>query len=210
MIDIVFASKNNHKVREIKEIISEAFKLDCSVYSLSINPKYEPPEETGSSFEENALIKARDAHKHFKNQIILADDSGLVVPALNGEPGVFSARYAGEAKNNAKNREKLLKNMSSFTGEQERQAYFQAVIAMIFPDGEEFVFTGICEGHLLYEEKGGNGFGYDSLFVKHDYDKSFAELSDQVKNKISHRRKALDQALLHLEKNQKKFLSELS
>ncbi|SCA58756.1 Non-canonical purine NTP pyrophosphatase [Chlamydiales bacterium SCGC AB-751-O23] len=206
-MEIIFASKNNHKVREIKEMIQESF--DFPVLSLSVDPKYVQPEETGSTFEENALIKARDAHKHFKDSIVLADDSGLVVPSLKGQPGVYSARYAGENKSDAKNREKLLKEMKDLTGSQ-RQAYFQCVIVMILPDGEELFFNGISEGSILTQEKGCNGFGYDALFIKHDYDKSFAELNENVKNKISHRRKALNLALLHLEKKHKNLLSKIS
>jgi len=192
---ILIASKNVHKIRECREILSQIKNLD--LLSLHDFPHYQPPEETGSSFEENAILKASHAAKEL-NLWALADDSGLVVPALNGEPGVFSARYAGMDASDADNRKKLLANMQHLMDD-DRFAFFECCIALASPESLKKCVCGTCEGKIIKSEKGGGGFGYDPLFVKHEYSKTFAELEESVKNRISHRRKAIDKMILTLE-----------
>ncbi len=192
---LVIASTNIHKIREIKAILSQFYRFD--ILSLRDFPDYKPPEESGTSFKENAVLKAVVAAKVL-NQWTLADDSGLVVPALGGAPGVFSARYAGEKATDADNRKKLLLNMRHLA-DQDRTAYFECCVALASPAGEAKTVTATCEGSILQTERGGSGFGYDPLFVKHEYNKTFAELEEATKNRISHRRKALDKILLSLE-----------
>ncbi len=196
----VIASSNGHKVKEFRTILQEELKSLWSRFeflSLRDFAGYLSPEETGATFGENALIKARQAAQ-ILGQWAIADDSGLVVPALGGAPGVYSARYAGSNATDKENRLKLLQVMHSFTGEA-RSAYFECCIAIAGPQGQEKVFRGLCEGFLLSEERGNLGFGYDALFVKHDYSKTFAELDATTKNRISHRRKALDRAAIFLQ-----------
>lgn len=170
-------------------------KID--LYSLIDFPDYELPAEEGSSFEENAIIKAVDAAK-ILDEWVFADDSGLVIPALDGAPGILSARFAGEKATDKENRKKLLNTMRDLKEEQ-RQGYYECCIALASPEGLVKTASARCEGTIIEKERGGQGFGYDSLFKKHDYNKTFAELEEEVKNRISHRRKALDKILLHLE-----------
>lgn len=193
--EIVLATKNIHKIREFKEMLGKNFKFD--ILSLIDFPNYNPPEETGQTFKENATLKATHAAKTL-NKWAIGDDSGLVVPALNGEPGVYSARYAGNNATDADNRKKLLANMEQLDG-QNRNAYFECCLALASPDGLKKTVCATCEGEIVKKERGGSGFGYDPLFVKHDYNQTFAELQASVKNQISHRRKALDKLLLTLE-----------
>ena len=167
------------------------------VLSLIDFPNYLPPEETGATFEENAILKAVHAAREL-NQWVVADDSGLVVPALGGAPGVYSARYAGKDATDADNRKKLLDAMQHLLGD-DRLAYYECWICLASPEGVRKTVRGTCEGKLLMQEKGGGGFGYDPLFVKHEYSKSFAELEESVKNRVSHRRKAFDKMLPYLE-----------
>jgi len=187
-MEIVIATTNLHKIMELRTMLKPLVQVD--ILSLRDFPSYVPPEETGSTFEENAKIKALNAAKVL-GKIVLADDSGLVVPALHGEPGVISARYAGENASDAENRSKLVDKLKKLK-ESERTGYFECVLALAKPDGIVKTCSGTCEGILLLEERGRNGFGYDSLFVKYDYGKTFAELDEATKNRISHRRKALD------------------
>lgn len=167
------------------------------VLSLLNFPEYTPPEETGLTFQENAILKAEHAAKAL-NKWVIADDSGLVVPALKGAPGVYSRRYAGEEATDAENRYKLLQSMQSLS-DHERSAYFECCLAIAGPEGLKKVVTGTCDGFIILEERGRNGFGYDPLFVKHDYDKTFAEITESTKNKISHRRKAFEKLVATLE-----------
>ena len=194
-MQLLIASSNVHKIREFREIFKVLERID--LISLLDFPNYQPPEETGKTFEENALLKATHAASALKKWVI-ADDSGLVVPALKGAPGVFSARYAGEQATDAENRRKLLKEMHSLT-DLDRSAYFECCLAIIGPKGFKKCMKCICEGLITTEERGNKGFGYDSLFLKNDYNKTFAELDESVKNKISHRRKAFDKLLIVLE-----------
>jgi len=194
-IQIIIASKNVHKIREIKAILNPIEYLD--VLSLCNFPKYIPPEETGTNFLENAKIKALSAAKAL-NQWVLAEDSGLIVPALKGDPGVFSARYAGNEASDADNRKKLLENMQSLL-DQDRSAYFECCMVLASPDGIKKTVTANCEGEILTKERGGGGFGYDPVFIKNNYNKSFGELEESIKNRISHRRKAIDKLLFEIE-----------
>jgi XTP/dITP diphosphohydrolase len=188
MIPLVLATTNVHKVREYRLLFKETQGFD--LLSLRDFPHYVPPEETGSSFEENAEIKAIHAAKELKRWA-LADDSGLSVPSLKGAPGIFSARYAGKDATDLDNRKKLLEQMRHLEGE-DRVAFFECVITLASPQGTHKSARGTCEGYLLKTERGGGGFGYDPLFVKHEYNKTFAELDEELKNRISHRRKAFE------------------
>lgn len=194
-MELILATTNVHKLREIREMLRSLKKLD--VFSLMNFPDYIAPEEKGTTFEENAEIKAIDAARMLKKWVI-ADDSGLVVPALNGEPGVFSRRYAGENATDKENNIKLLQRMSGLNG-LARSAYYQCSICICSPDGKYKTVTGHCEGVILDAPRGSNGFGYDPLFLKHDHQKTFGEMNEETKNRISHRRKALDKAITFIE-----------
>ncbi len=193
-MNLLIATTNGHKIREIRTLLKP---LDFDFYSLLDFPNYIPPEETGKTFEENALLKALQAAKTL-NMWAIADDSGLVVPALSGAPGVFSARYAGIGATDKENRQKLLQEMSKLDG-LERSAYFECCIVLASPKGAEKIVKGVCEGEITKGERGGYGFGYDSLFIKHDYNQTFAELGESLKNQVSHRAKALQKLMLTLE-----------
>ncbi|MDU4862239.1 MAG: ribonuclease PH [Terrisporobacter othiniensis] len=186
--DIVISTGNAHKLEEIGAILRD---LDYNIYSLKdVNLGNLDIEENGKTFEHNALIKARTVAK-LTNKITIADDSGLEVDAIGKKPGIYSARYAGENATDEENREKLLKALKN-TPISHRSGRFVCCIAVVFPDGKEFVVRGTCEGAIAFEEKGKNGFGYDSLFLVDNYNKTFAELPAAVKNGISHRAKALE------------------
>ena len=192
---IVAASQNKHKIEEM-EAITKKYGMrivgrdDFGVPNVKV-------EENGDTFEANSLIKARSIHE-LCGEITIADDSGLVVDALNGEPGVYSSRYAGEEGNDKKNNEKLLEMLKDVPMEK-RTGRFVSVISMCFPGGMEIVVRGECEGHILFEASGENGFGYDPLFKPVGYDVSFGELSAEEKNKISHRANALKELQKELE-----------
>ena len=154
-------------------------------------------EEDGTTLEENALKKAEELHR-LTNGIVIADDTGLFVDALNGAPGVYSARYAGEPTSDKNNRELLLENLKDVPYEK-RTAHFKTVIAVVFEDGSKMTAEGSAFGVIGFEEKGKNGFGYDSLFISDDRGKTFAEMTDEEKNKISHRARALQNLKKSLE-----------
>lgn len=194
-MEIVIASTNLHKIREFRDMLKNFKSLD--VLSLHNFPTYQPPPETGASFQENAILKARHAANTL-NKMVLADDSGLVVPAINGAPGIHSRRYAGDDATDAENRLKLLNALINYQ-DSERSAYYECCLAVVTPNGIEKTASGICEGRILTEEKGRNGFGYDSLFVKHEYDKTFAEIDELTKNRISHRQKAFSKISIFLQ-----------
>jgi XTP/dITP diphosphohydrolase len=194
-MQIVIASHNLHKIRELKSIFKPLAHLD--IYSLKDFASLKLPDETGSTFEENSIIKAKEIAKILKKWVI-ADDSGLVVPSLNGEPGIYSARYAGLNATDRENRQKLLKNLQGKKG-LERAAYFECCLTLASPELTIKTFKGIVEGILLEEERGKNGFGYDPIFLKHDYNQTFAQIDEETKNRISHRRKAVEKLKLYLE-----------
>lgn len=184
---IIAATKNKHKIEEILTITGEfgmevISRADAGVPDVEI-------EEDGNTFEENSEKKAREIME-LCGEITIADDSGLMVDALGGAPGVISARFAGEDGNDLKNNEKLLKLLADVTPEN-RTARFVSVITMIYPNGKIIVARGECEGHIIYQAKGTNGFGYDPLFVPSGFDRTFAELPGAEKNIISHRAIAL-------------------
>jgi XTP/dITP diphosphohydrolase len=193
---LILASRNVHKIREFRSILKGIKGLD--LLSLLDFPDYIPCEEIGESFEAIAIAKAVHAAQRL-NKWVIADDSGLVVPALKGRPGIHSARYAKEGATDKDKRRKLLQEMSSFLDPLQRQAYFECWIAIANPQGVQKTACGICEGMISFEERGGLGFGYDAIFIKHEYSKTFAELDENIKNRISHRRKALDKILPHFE-----------
>ncbi len=183
MKKIIFATKNKGKVREVEDILKE---LHVKIISLADINESIDIEETGSTFEENAKIKAKQVYDKFKIPTI-ADDSGLVVEQLNGAPGIYSARYAGEDGNDAANNKKLLKELEKFP--EPHLAKF--VCAAVYYEGKEFhTATGEMKGRIIHEERGTNGFGYDPLFIPEGYDVTSAELPPEVKNSISHRHKA--------------------
>jgi XTP/dITP diphosphohydrolase len=183
---LVVASGNKHKIHEISQIFT-----DFEVLSQKQMGFDEDVEETGATFIENALIKARAASKAL-GCAVLADDSGLCVDALNGAPGVYSARYCGHHGSDAENRATLLKNMQGITN---RAAHFTCALALVYPDGKEILAEGHTHGRILEQEDGDGGFGYDPLFWSVDLGKSFGKATEEEKNAVSHRYRGL-QALL--------------
>jgi XTP/dITP diphosphohydrolase len=190
---LVIASNNANKVREIKAILSGKFAGILSMAEAGLDMDVE---ETGETFEENAVLKAAAVAKA-AGCWALADDSGLCVDALDGRPGVYSARYSGAG--DEANNDKLLTEMQ---GRADRSARYMCVMALANPDGTVLSAEGRCEGSVGFERKGNRGFGYDPLFQVEGYGCAMAELADDVKNSISHRRNALDALLVKMmEKN---------
>ncbi|WFA08923.1 RdgB/HAM1 family non-canonical purine NTP pyrophosphatase [Tissierella sp. Yu-01] len=184
---LVVSTGNGHKIDEIKSILSD---FDIEILSKNdIGLEEFDVIEDGETLEENSIKKAKELAEK-TDYMVIADDTGLFVNALNGEPGVFSSRYAGEEGNSKKNCEKLIQNLE---GIEDRSAYFKTVIALITEDKKVFKADGLCKGTIIKEAKGENGFGYDPLFVPEGYNKTFAELGNDVKNKISHRALALEE-----------------
>lgn len=181
---LIISTSNRNKVKEIKDLLNH---LDLEVLSkdeLDIE-KFETIED-GHSLEENSLKKAKDL-KDRVNEMVIADDSGLFVDSLNGDPGVYSSRYAGVDGRDDLNIEKLLEKLKN----KDRAAYFKTVISLISKDGQIHSVEGICKGEISKTPRGTNGFGYDPVFIPEGYNESFAQLGEQEKNKISHRAKAL-------------------
>jgi XTP/dITP diphosphohydrolase len=190
MKKIVLATANTHKVEEFQRILSHKLP-DLEFISQKEFKNVPEIEETGASFAENALIKAR-AINDFTNLPALADDSGLVVEALDNRPGIFSARYAGIGATDAKNLEKILSEIRNFE-DQYLKAHFECSIAYVDKESNiEFVVDGQMFGSLVKEIRGKNGFGYDPIFVPDGFEKTVAELKNDVKDGISHRGKALE------------------
>ncbi|MGV8962451.1 MAG: non-canonical purine NTP diphosphatase [Candidatus Saccharimonadaceae bacterium] len=175
---IVFATNNQHKLDEIRKIS----KGKLEVWSLADINCNEDIAETGNTLKENALIKARFVKDKF-NIDCFADDTGLEVEALDNAPGIYSARYAGTKCDSEENMRKLLEKLKS---KENRNARFRTVIALLI-DGKEFFFEGEIKGEIIHTKQGTNGFGYDPIFKPHGYDKSFGELSEEIKNTLSHR-----------------------
>lgn len=188
---LVFATHNVDKFREVKAIIPEGIEL----LSLSDIGCADEIEETGTTLEQNARIKAEFVRKNY-NLNCFADDTGLEVQALNGAPGVYSARYAGENVTYNDNVEKLLKNLEDKSN---RTAQFRTAIFLLIND-KEFLFDGIVNGIIIKQKKGNRGFGYDPIFIPSGFNKTFAEMSLEEKNKMSHRALAIKALVSHLNK----------
>lgn len=185
---IIAASKNQNKIREMETIMSAMGLHVISREDAGIPDSLEV-EEDGTTFEENSLKKAAAIMK-YSGKTAVADDSGLVTDALDGAPGVYSARFAGDPCDDEKNNDKLLRLMEEVPDEK-RTARFVSVITLVFPDGHTLTAKGECPGRILHERHGNNGFGYDPLFLPDGYAQTFAELGAEVKNRISHRARAL-------------------
>ncbi|WP_448574657.1 RdgB/HAM1 family non-canonical purine NTP pyrophosphatase [Thermomicrobium sp.] len=185
---IVLATANPGKIRELRALLPPNVDV-VSASELGIRL----PPETGETFAENALLKARVAARD-SGLIALADDSGLEVDALGGRPGVHSARFAGEQADDAQNIARLLRELRDIPLSQ-RTARFRAVVAIVAPDGREAIVDGTIEGYIAEEPRGGGGFGYDPVFIPRGHDRTFAEMTLQEKNRSSHRAQALQRAV---------------
>ena len=193
MKTIVLASNNKHKLKEYKEILT-----NYKIITLKDIDYYDEIEENGKSFEENSIIKAKTIHEYLKEKqldyIVIGEDSGLCVDALNGEPGIYSARYSGVHGDDQANRDKLQKELK----DKDRNAYFMCTIAVYYPNNEYKVFTGKTYGKITEEELGNKEFGYDCIFYSNDLNKTFGEASEEEKNKVSHRGRAIKEMLKEL------------
>lgn len=190
MLSLVFATNNPHKLNEVQGILSGV----ATIISLSDIGCFEEISETGATLEANALQKALYVANKY-GVSCFADDTGLEVEALNMRPGVFSARYAGEAKNSDENIRKLWRELQ---GVENKKARFRTVISLVNKSGQ-FAFEGVVNGHIIHEKRGDEGFGYDPVFVPEGYSLSFAEMSDSMKNTISHRALAVQKLLNFLQ-----------
>lgn len=183
---LIFATHNKNKLKEVKSLMPSSIEL-LSLDEINFNDEIE---ETANTIEGNALLKAKTIYE--KTGInCFADDSGLLVDALNGAPGVYSARFAGEQKNDQDNMQKLLHELND---KPNRNAHFKTAMALII-DGKNYLFEGKIEGKIIAEKMGTNGFGYDPIFVPEGYTETFAQLDSETKNKISHRARALKKLL---------------
>jgi len=184
---LLLGTNNEDKVKEIKDILKE---IDLDIKTLTdLKIKIEVVEDR-DSLEGNALKKAEEMWKKAKMPCT-ADDTGLFVDALEGAPGIFAARYAGKDASYSDNRKKLLRNLEGIPL-MSRTAYFRTVACYYYAKGKYKLFEGICEGKILFEERGKDGFGYDAVFLPNGYDKTFAEIDTEEKSRISHRAKAFD------------------
>ncbi len=188
MRKLVIASYNRGKIEEIKNFLIE---LPLEVVSIEAYSGFTMPEEDGKTFTANAIKKA-EAVALYTKEISLADDSGLEVPALNKEPGVYSARYAGEDCDSTANNRLLLQRMKPVPREK-RQAHFRCVIALVIPGGKIYTVEESCQGLITENLKGEKGFGYDPLFYFEPAGRTFAEMSGEEKNRVSHRGKAMQE-----------------
>ncbi|MBC7694116.1 MAG: non-canonical purine NTP diphosphatase [Burkholderiales bacterium] len=181
-MQLIFATHNQNKLKEVRSLIPDSINL------LSLDEVHfkKDIEETETTIEGNAILKAKTIYEETGINCF-ADDSGLLVDALNGAPGVYSARYAGEQKSDRDNMEKLLQELQ---GKQERSAYFKTVMALIIND-KKYLFEGIIKGKIMPEKAGTNGFGYDPVFMPDGYNQTFAQMDQETKNSISHRGIAL-------------------
>jgi len=186
---ICFASNNTNKIKELNEMLGSSFEI-IGLKELEIA---DIP-ETGDTLAQNSMLKAEYVFNRHHIPVF-ADDSGLVVDELNGEPGVYSARYAGLEKNDDKNIDLLLKNLGE---SKDRKARFETVITLINGNGEKYQFKGTISGKIALERKGAGGFGYDPIFVPQGQSHTFAEMTSEEKNKISHRYIAVQKLILHL------------
>ena len=186
---LVFATNNQNKLKEIQNLLGEDFEL-LSLKDIQCNEEIPEDHDT---LEDNASQKAYYVHDKYGVNCF-ADDTGLEIEALNMEPGVYSARYAGEQKNSEDNMAKVLRNMEDVTN---RKARFRTVISLVI-DGKEMQFEGIVDGHMLENKQGTDGFGYDPIFQPEGYDVSFAQMSMEDKNAISHRGRAVEKLVKYL------------
>ncbi|WP_445506406.1 XTP/dITP diphosphatase [Niallia sp. 03190] len=186
MKEIIIATKNAGKAKEFVQMFAP---LGYAVKTLLDYPELPDVEETGTTFEENAILKAETVSKLI-GKVVISDDSGLIVDALNGEPGVYSARYAGEQKDDQANMDKVLAELEGVPTDK-RTARFCCTLAVANPTKETLTFTGTCEGIILEEKQGEFGFGYDPIFYVVEEEKAMAELPPEKKNTISHRANAL-------------------
>ncbi|MDH3975464.1 MAG: XTP/dITP diphosphatase [Deltaproteobacteria bacterium] len=200
-MDIILATKNKGKVRELERLLAD---LDINILPMTDFPEVGHIEESGETFEENALIKAREVAK-ITGHIAMADDSGLAVDALDGRPGVYSARYAGLGAGDEANNRKLIEDLKGVSGDK-RSAAFICCMAVAGPSGKSMTAHGKCEGLIRDVPSGNGGFGYDPLFYVEDYRCTMAELSPDVKNQISHR----GRAVAELKKRLPAFLDSLT
>ena len=202
MRTIVLASSNKHKIKEFKDLFP-----NNNILSLNDINYFEEIEEDGETFFDNALIKAKTIHKYLKEinleVAVIADDSGLCVDALDGEPGVYSARYAGNHGDNQENRAKLL---SKLEGKNNRKASFICALIEYFPNGDCLYVQGTTEGSILENEIGDSSFGYDCLFYSNDLEKAFGEASLEEKNKVSHRARAIKKLI----EEEKKYFATIN
>src|ERR1043166_3783363 len=182
-MQLIFATRNAHKIREVRELAGNEFR----VVDLSGLPDVELPKETGTTFEQNAALKALHVSRSTKD-LVIADDSGLEVGALNGAPGIYSARYAGKNAKDAANLDKLLRELSGVT---QRSARFRCVIALARQGKLLATVEGVVEGSITNKPSGEGGFGYDPIFQPNGFGETFAEMTPALKNKISHRAKAI-------------------
>ena len=189
---LVFATNNKHKLEEVRAIVGDRVEI------LSLNDIncHDDIPETADTLQGNALIKARHIYEKY-GMDCFADDTGLEVDALNGEPGVYSARYAGDECDSEAN---MLKLLDKLTGKSNRSAQFRTVIALII-NGEEKLFNGIVKGTITEEKMGNSGFGYDPIFIPEGFSESFAQMSSEMKNSISHRYRATEQLSIYLKEN---------
>ncbi|ALC84192.1 nucleoside-triphosphate diphosphatase [Bacillus gobiensis] len=186
MKEVIIATTNAGKLKEFKEMLEP---IGYHVKSLADIGYRQEIEETGHTFEENAVLKAETISKQF-HEIVIADDSGLSVDYLGGSPGVYSARYAGEMKDDTANLNKVLRELEGIEKE-DRSARFRCALAVSIPGEETKTVEGVVEGYIATEPVGENGFGYDPIFIVKDKTKTMAELTSEEKNKISHRAEAL-------------------
>ena len=191
---LVFATNNRHKLDEVRAIVGDRVE----VLSLNDIECHDEIPETADTLQGNALIKARYIYDKYGLNCF-ADDTGLEVEALSGEPGVYSARYAGEECSSEANMQKLLHNL---TGKSNRNAQFRTVIALII-NGEEKLFNGIVKGSITEEKRGDSGFGYDPIFIPEGFSESFAQMSSEQKNSISHRYRATEKLSNYLKEKYK-------
>jgi XTP/dITP diphosphohydrolase len=185
-MQLIFATHNKNKLKEVKSLMPNTISL-LSLDDINLINEIE---ETSTTIEGNALLKAQTIYKQTGINCF-ADDTGLLVDALNGAPGVYSARYAGEQKNDEDNMRKLLLDLLD---KETRNAHFKSVMALII-DGKEYLFEGIINGKIISEKIGTNGFGYDPIFVPNGYTETFAQLNSETKNAISHRGIALNKLI---------------
>jgi len=189
-VDLVIATSNQHKLKELKALLQD---FPLTILSLNDFPDIPAVVEDGKSFYENARKKAVTVARH-TDKITVADDSGIQVDALDGKPGVYSARFAGADATDEANNSKLLEELKDVPPDK-RGACFTCVLVIAQPDGDTAFVEGECRGSIIYESRGDYGFGYDPLFLVPEYNKTFSEITPEEKNKVSHRARALRKLL---------------